>query len=214
MNKTIVFLSASGDPAALGDWLRSDFGPELAPHCAELTLNLVLPGEHRSRWDAALEIKAPDDTVFRALNDTALRSRVSHMAAYTTTELVGKDDGLVRGRPTPGIKLVAAWTGRSDVAPTERRRHWDEHVPLANRIHVGVRRYVRNWVESLALAPTPHPPAYQGIATQQFDSLQDLQERSFDKPESVPVIQNDVADFLDQVDVLITTEHCFPTQGK
>lgn len=112
-----------------------------------------------------------------------------------------------RARPTPGIKLVAAWIGRDDVAREDLRRHWDEHVPLANRIHIGVRRYVRNWVTALASAPTPFPPPYQGFAFQYFDSQADLIERSFDRPESVQIIADDVADFISSHEVLLTTEY-------
>ena len=104
------------------------------------------------------------------------------------------------------------WIGRSELTPAEQRRHWDEHVPLANRIHVGCTRYVRNWVEAPTANHGAAAPPYQGIAMQHFLTEQDLRERSFDSPTSVQVIKDDVAEFIAEHLVLQTIEY-FPSRA-
>lgn len=131
------------------------------------------------------------------------------MVSYRVTELVEKDELRTAGAPTPAVKLIAAWQARTDIARTEARRHWDEHVPLANRIHIGCVRYVRNWVDALAMSSSACPRPYQGIAFQYFRTREDLEQRSFDTPQSVHVIQNDVAEFIASFDVLIASEYIF-----
>lgn len=205
--KFMTFLAATQDPSAFGDWVLRQFGPMLAAQAQGCVVNLVVPGESTPVWDAVLELWSDSDDVLALLDTPELRMRAARSVTYAVTELPGKDSAARRGQPTSGIKLIAAWTGRDDVAPTEIRRHWDEHVPLANRIHIGCERYVRNWVTALAIAPSPYPPAYRGVAFQYFASQQDLVERSFDKPESVQVINDDVADFLASCDVLLATEY-------
>ena len=134
----------------------------------------------------------------------AAHAHVEQSAWYAVTELVGKDVGPPRSWPTAGIKWIVPWIGRSDVPPAERRRHWDEHVELANRVHVGVSRYVRNWVDSPLSAGAP---PYQGIAMQHFPSEADARERLFDSPASVRLITGDVAKFIADHLVLPSAEY-------
>jgi hypothetical protein len=209
--KFISFLAAGQDAGqdapAFCNWVLHEFAPALAPQVRGLVVNCVLPAASAPVWDIVIETWCDPEPELSMLDTPELRARAARSVTFAVDELVGKDNGFARGQPTIGVKLIAPWTGRDDVSRTEIRRHWDEHVPLANRIHIGCERYVRNWVTSLVMAPTPYPPAYQGIAFQYFASQQDLVERSFDKPESVQVITDDVADFLASCDVLVTREY-------
>lgn len=209
----MIFLGARGEADAFGDFVLGRFAADVAARGRRCVVDCVLPGHTADLWDAVVEVPAESGEVADWLEAPALRERAARVAVYAVSESIGKDDGLARGRPTPGVKVIVPWVGRDDVARSEQRRHWDEHVPLANRIHVGVRRYERNWVDALVLAPTPEPPAYQGVACQQFDSFDDLEKRSFDRPESVRVIQDDVADFIARFWVLLATEHVLDAKG-
>lgn len=205
--KIITFLSATEDAEEFGQWMLATFAPSLASRTNGCCVNRVMPGGPAPEWDVVLETWSDSDDLLSLLDSPELRRRASRIASYKTLEIVEKDEGVQRAGPTPGIKLIAAWVGRNDVARDELRRHWDEHVPLANRIHIGVQRYVRNWVEAVAAATMPFPPAYQGVAFQYYASHQDLIDRSFDKPESVQIIADDVADFISHHAVFLTTEY-------
>lgn len=203
--KHIVFLEADGPVPALHERQLERWARGTPPGCDALTVNAVLPGDAPAPWDAVVELWTSSATLAPALLDE-LRAGSARWAAYRVTEMVEKEVGTSPGWPTPGIKMIVPWFGRPDVTRAEQRRHWDEHVPLANRIHVGVSRYVRNWVE--ARLPSDAPD-YGGIAMQSFPTLADLQERLFDAPASVQVILDDVAEFIaDHVALTVAEYGC------
>lgn len=86
--------------------------------------------------------------------------------------------------------LVRHW----DLAPGDIRRGWDEHVPLALRIHRGMTSYTRNWV----VDPLPHSADFFGFAMLRFASARSLEEEYFIHPEeeSRAAIIADVARFV------------------
>jgi len=201
--KHIVFLQARGAAAALHDSLLTSFAPH-ADRGSVVAVNIVQDNGAPTPWDAVLEIwsEEPDTRLWVG---KGIDRHVSRSVAYLVSEFVEKDIGPDRRWPTEGPKLIVPWVGRADLTPAERRRHWDEHVPLANRIHVGCTRYVRNWVEAPIDGDTA--PPYQGIAMQHFPTVRDLQERSFDSPASVQAIHEDVAEFIAEHVVLQTVEY-------
>jgi uncharacterized protein (TIGR02118 family) len=155
-------------------------------------------------WHVVIEAWTDASTLHEVLQATVPPRLVARRATYRVEELVEKDTGPAAGWPVAGVRLLVPWTRRRDVSPSECRRHWDEHVVLANRIHVGVTRYVRNWVEAV---DGDDAPAYQGIASQHYPSERDLRERAFDAPASVQVINDDVAEFIAEPVVLQVTEY-------
>jgi hypothetical protein len=203
--KHIIFAKALGSRTELQQWLLRWFGSGPLTGASAVAVNLV--ADSSAPWDAVTELWRHDEAELQAGFEAELARRCSQLAEYAVTELVGKDLGPDRGWPTLGIKTVVPWIGRSDVSVDERRRHWDEHMPLANRVHVGVTRYVRNWVEAPASRAVSAAPDYQGIATQHFLTQQDLETRMFDSPASVQVIADDVADFVAEHVFLVTTEY-------
>lgn len=198
--KQIIFLQSQGPVETLHERLLQHFAAGGRSIGANVSVNLV--ADAAAPWHAVLEVWHGTRNA-AGLSLSALDDVIAKRATYRVTELVEKDTGVEPGWPTAGVRLIVPWIGRHDVSPTELRRHWDEHVPLANRIHVGVSRYVRNWVEGSDAGAPP----YQGIASQHFATVQDLLERSFDSPESVPVIMNDVADFIAEPVVLQVIEY-------
>ena len=200
--KHFIFLRASAAPGALQLRLLQRFGR--VPFA--VSVNLVQRGDIAPPWDIVIEAWVNAAELVASLDDDDLRPLVAARAIYRVEELVEKDQGPAEAWPVSGIRLIVPWTGRGDVTPAEQRRHWDEHVPLANRVHVGVTRYVRNWVEAVVGDAAGVPP-YQGIASQHYPSERDLHERSFDTPASVRVIHDDVAEFIAEPVVLRVTEY-------
>lgn len=141
------------------------------------------------------------DVLYRQFSEQAT------LASYLVEECVERDSpALATGTGPHGRKLVTCWRARADLTSAQARQRWDEHVPLARRIHVGCQRYVRNWVLALVRASGDFPPIYSGFAFQYFASARDLAERLFDSPESAGVIQHDVAAFIDTFEVQVCTD--------
>lgn len=204
--KFLSLIRARAIPAAeLCRWILDDFAPQLSRHGIRCAIS-VLSEPAPNIADVVLETWTADPGDIDHVHAPELLQR-AEIATYQIAESIEKDELQCSGSPTPAVKLIAAWEAREDVARTEVRRHWDEHVPLANRIHVGCERYVRNWVEALVFSSACYPRPYQGFAFQYFRTHRDLVERSFDKPESQAVIDADVGEFLSRFDVLLTTEY-------
>lgn len=201
--KHFVFLEARGSADALGRQALEAFATPPFP----AAVSVVLDGGAEESWHVVIEAWTDEHTLSTHLEAGGLPQVTSARAIYRVEELVEKDEGPGPGWPVEGVRLIVPWIGHSDVSPSERRRHWDEHVPLANRIHVGVTRYVRNWVEAAVGDDAVSAPPYQGIASQHYPSEHDLRERSFDLPASVQVIQDDVADFIAEHVVLRVVEY-------
>lgn len=199
--KHFVFLKALGPSRSLQSEALEAFGA--APF--EATVNLVQGDDDSVPWHVVIEAWTDERTLADFMS--RLLPLISARAVYRVTELVEKDEGPGAGWPVAGVRMIVPWIGRSDVGPVEQRRHWDEHVPLANRIHVGVTRYVRNWVEGTVGDDARSAPPYRGIASQHYPSERDLRERSFDSPASVQVIVDDVADFIAEHTVLQVVEY-------
>jgi hypothetical protein len=123
-----------------------------------------------------------------------LRSRVASSHAYLFTEIVDKDQQrFTVGERAPGVNLVSAITWGEGKNDAQGRQGWRHHGPLACRIHVGMTRYVQNYVEQTL---TPGAPPYNGVAILYFPTQQDLEQRLYDRPESAEVIGADVASFV------------------
>ncbi|TLX70632.1 hypothetical protein FAS41_27370 [Pseudomonas nicosulfuronedens] len=141
------------------------------------------------------------DVLYRQFADQAT------LASYLVEECVEKDSPTLPADTGPnGRKLVTCWRARADLTSAQTRQRWDEHVPLAKRIHVGCQRYERNWVQALVRASGDFPPIYAGFAFQYFASAQDLAERLFDTPENAGVIQRDVDAFIAAFEVQVCTD--------
>lgn len=204
--KHIIFVSAHTDQSTsrLEHQLLRETAPVLAERCLGYVVNLinVVPASH---WNAIIELWLHDDTPLASLNLARFFDGIGEYACYAVSEHIEKNELTCDGQPTPAIKQIATWVRRVDMSADEARRHWDEHVPLANRVHVGCVRYVRHWVQSMATSPTTQP--YQGIAFQYFLSANDLQNRMFDRPESVQLIVDDTKEFIERFEVFVCREY-------
>jgi hypothetical protein len=205
--KHIVFLKAAGPARVLRDSLLTRFASGPPPGCIASTVNLVSSGDPAPPWDAVVELWTRPASIGAPALAALPDAPGCRVAAYLVTEMIEKNAGPPKGWPTSGVKMIVPWIGRADVPPAEQRRHWDEHVPLANRVHIGVSRYVRNWVDS---AVSIDAPRYQGIATQHFPTEADLHDRLFDSPASVQLIVDDVTDFIAEHVALRVLEYSSP----
>lgn len=83
---------------------------------------------------------------------------VLHCYRITETEVLHKPDLLV-GKPTPGYKLLRGLFFHEDMPDSAVQRSWERHQHLAVKVHVGLARYVRHWVDEVLTADAPAIPA-------------------------------------------------------
>ena len=198
------------DRAAVRNWLREGFPAQFKDRIAHCTVTLAFEDNPDPSYDALIEGDGGSRPLFEDLRD-AFRERGAAITVYSVTQMVEK------APPAPrldAVKLVACIKQRPDLSKTETRRHWDEHVPLALRIHIGASRYVRNWVEDVVLSSGFSPVYYPGIATMSFHTAEDHRERQYDKPENVKVILDDVAEFMTGTDGFLGQETLIGWGGR
>ena len=226
MPKHRLFLAAPpGTPRdAFRARIRGEVAPALlraAPGLDALSVDLVDATPAVPPWQRPGEPVAPSEPPFDAVLDLwgpepALAAALAHAAAATpgaprasarVTERVEKNE-LPRpaGRAAPGVKFLSLMTFQEDLPPAVAQRLWAHHAKLALRVHIGMARYVRDWVEGLGPDPLP-VPRFHGIAELHFPSVQAMTEQWFDSEAGREAIVHDVGHFLSRATRLYTTEH-------
>jgi hypothetical protein len=105
---------------------------------------------------------------------------------------------------SPGIKYISLCSFHDDLPASAAKRSWKQHVPLAVKVHVGVSKYVRNWVEEpLSGDSTP----VNGVVEMHFATMDDLEQRWFDSDRGRDEIIQDVGHFLKGAQRMFTTEY-------
>ncbi len=225
MEKHRLFLAApvGADRAAFRARLLGEVGPALrmaAPGLAALSVDLVdatpavppwqRPGEAAAPvepdFDAAFDLWGAPDALDAALAFLDARTAGLARASARVAETVEKN-ALARpvGR-APGVKFLSLMTFKPDLSEPVAQRLWAHHAGLALRVHVGMDRYVRDWVR--ALAPDHLPvPRFHGIAELHFPSVEAMTTRWFDSEAGRDAIVHDVGHFLERATRLYTTEH-------
>ena len=226
MAKHRVFLAAP--PGLARDRFRRRILKEVAPavlaaapDLAAASACLVDATPATPPWQRPGEPAAPADPPFDAVLDlwgsgTALGAALACLAerlpdaprvSARVAETVEKD-ALPRPphRAAPGVKFLSLMTFQDDLPPAAAQRLWAHHASLALRVHVGMARYVRDWVEELSPAALPLP-RFHGIAELHFPSVQAMTERWFDSEAGRAAIVHDVGHFLARATRLYTTEH-------
>jgi uncharacterized protein (TIGR02118 family) len=95
----------------------------------------------------------------------------------------------------PGFSMVSPVFRAAALSHAEFDAHWrDRHAPLALKHHVGMWRYDQHAVTEVL---TPGAPAFDGIATLSFESVEDYEQRLFDSNEGRDIIMADTRRFLD-----------------
>jgi hypothetical protein len=105
-----------------------------------------------------------------------------------------------------GVKFLSLMTFHDDLPPAAARRLWTHHAALALRVHVGMARYVRDWVVAEPAGEIP-VPRFHGIAELHFPSAEAMTTRWFDSEAGRAAIAHDIGHFLLRATRLYTTEH-------
>jgi uncharacterized protein (TIGR02118 family) len=201
--KFLAFLRGTQADDAAARWrLACEARETVAAAQLRAVINEVTVTEPETAWDLVLELWADSPQVVEALNLRALVPG-GGWALVQVDELVEKDMWSGGAPPPQAVKQIAAWWRQPQLKREEARRHWDEHVPLANRVHVGAGRYVRHW---LASRPLDGELPYDGVAMQTFASQHDFKERLFDGPQGEAQVRADVQEFIAGFHVLLVRE--------
>jgi hypothetical protein len=158
-------------------------------------------------FDAVIDLWGPGTALAAAGAALAARLPDAPRIAVRVTETVEKDD---LPRPAharaPGVKFLSLMTFHADLPAEAAQRLWSHHAKLALAVHVGMARYVRDWVEEATPAAGP-VPRFHGIAELHFPSVEAMTERWFDSEAGRAAIVHDVGHFLSRATRLYTTEH-------
>lgn len=203
--------------------MLAEVGPRLlaaAPGLTGLSLHLVDATPEVLPWQRPGESPAPTDgpafdvgvewRVGAAADAAPVVAVLRAVPAGTFTavrvaEVLEKDQEIRRrGRRTGGVKFLSLMRFHADLVPLGARRSWHIHAPLALKVHAGMSRYVRDWVEEVLVSGGP---GFHGIAELHFPSVETMMTRWFDSEEGRAAIIHDVAHFLEGSTRLYTTEH-------
>lgn len=151
--------------------------------------------------DMVLQLWAPElgtiETCLAPLRaELARHTRQCHAYAVTDTEVLNRQGPAPRATalvPTPGFKLLRGLYFHADLGPAAAQRLWAHHGALAQRVHVGLSRYARHWVDAVL---TPEAPAIHGLSDLHFPDAQALCERYFDSARGREEITHDVGHFI------------------
>ncbi len=192
-------------------WCLESLGPQLlarAPAIERLIVNLAVPtpsaqpyGSSESlqgdAFDVVLQIWVSDRAVLEAAlrplaEEFAARTRLQHVYQLTDTEVL-RAPGFADGTPTAGIKLMRGLYLFDDLPDAAAQRIWAHHSNLAVKVHVGLARYARHWVDAVL---TPHSPAIRGLSDLHFPSEEAMRDRYFDSPRGRDEIWHDIGHFI------------------
>jgi hypothetical protein len=221
-----LFLAAppGESPAAFRVRLLGEIGPAIlagAPALDALSIDLVdqtpasppwrRPGEPYvpsvPDFDGVIDLWGAGDTLDAGLAIAARLAQGCVSASARVIETVEKNE-LPRppGAQAPGVKFLSLMTFHDDLPDPVARRLWAHHARLALDVHVGMARYVRDWVVDLARGPSP-VPRFHGVAELHFPSAEAMMERWFVSDAGRAAIVHDVGHFLARATRLYTSEH-------
>jgi hypothetical protein len=159
--------------------------------------------EGAAQIPGTLKTTSASDAAREAWRTTCLAGlgdRAEHVHAYLVEEKV-------LYTPPPGtpvdIKFMALGRWMDHLTDEEGRCCWTEHARLVPRVHVGVNRYVQNWVTGVLPADTP---PVTGIAELHFPSVQSLGDDFYSSPQGQEEIRQDVSRFTKSATTLCVRE--------
>lgn len=227
MSKQRIFLAApAGEDRAAFRAAVLARAADLAPGLDALSVCLVDATPAVPPWQRPGEPAAPADPPFDAVvdgwgDDAALAAAEAALAAAfpraaravaRVEETVEKNELPRPAGRAPGVKFLSLMCFQEDLPPAVARRLWSHHAGLALRVHIGMARYVRDWVTALTDGPLP-VPRFQGVAELHFPTEQAMREQWFDSEAGRQAIVHDVGHFLSRASRLYTTEHVFKPAG-
>ncbi len=176
-------------------------------------------GTHRPAYDVGVELWFDDEgmhpivakpsvgSAASTLQQTwcttclaGIKGRAEHLHVYIVEEKVLY--GPLAGTPVD-IKFMALGRWMDHLTDEEGRHHWTEHAKLVPRVHVGVNRYVQNWVKGTL--PADAPPV-TGIAELHFPSVHALGNHFYSSAHGQAEIRQDVSRFTKSATTLCARE--------
>lgn len=152
-------------------------------------------------------------TVVEIWSDAPLAAEIAADAAFgppgvadvrTSQEVIGKPaPAIAPAGPVAGLSQISFIAALPGLDRAEVERHWSEHIPLANAIHVGMERYVQ---DRLSPAAAGHAPWF-GMAHLHFPDARALTEGLFRNDEDIATITADVAEFVAEHATMLAREH-------
>ncbi len=211
MQIMLQLCARTGTKENLKTWALNELGPRLIESeqsIQRLIVNLAVPAPANGPYgtDESLEgddfdvvlqlwFNQPEESqsVMQSLErDFLERADSWHGYRITDTEVINRTLP-TRDGPTPGLKLIRGLYLFDDLPDTAAKRMWSHHSALAVKVHVGLSRYARHWVDEVL---TVGSPAIRGLSDLHFPSEEALRERYFDSPRGREEIWHDIGHFI------------------
>ncbi|MDM0071550.1 hypothetical protein [Variovorax sp. J31P207] len=202
-----------GEGEGLATWYREVYAQQLlaqAPGLERFIVNVPTPvpaelqlyggaESARSRpYDVIAQMwfdsRGPFDAATASLEGELCRRSIDrHVYRMSETVALNKPE-LLPGNPAPGFKLMRGLFFHEDMPDAAVQRSWALHQNLAVKVHVGLARYVRHWVDEVI---TPEAPRIRGMSDLHFPDERSLVERYFDSDRGKEEILHDIGHFIE-----------------
>lgn len=192
MTKTIMLIAGQGSGADLEGWGRSLDDTALTGIEGLSISSAIEPGAYLGM----IEVWGESSAVLRS----AAAQPGWQVSIWRVRERIESRKFIEREGEVPGLRFVSPIWRREGLDRAQMRQGWNEHVPLALRIHVGCARYVRNWIE------TPGDGDPDGIAGLTYLTRDDYDQRRYAYPGANEEIAADVRRFAGQFEILLARE--------
>jgi len=126
-----------------------------------------------------------------------LRTRGAAFVSYRVTPMLEKDPRFAEAGSKgarPALTYVTPVSWRAGLSGAEARRHWDEPVSTALRVHASLTKYERNWVDEVVSWSEGASPV-GGYADFSFRTLEDWDQFFPDDAARLEIAQ-DIANFI------------------
>ena len=208
--KTVLLLREAGDLSALPNLIAARPWAAQAGRIA-VQVGMAAPVEAGGDpvpplYDAVVEIWS-DAPVADAIAADPLFIAIK-TDVRTSQEVVGKPgagpgSGAAPMGVTPGLSQLSFIRALDDLPRSEIERHWQEHIPLAKAIHVGMNRYVQDRLSPGGVDASP----WFGMAHLHFPDETALRDGLFRSADDIAVITADVAEFVADHATMLAVEH-------
>jgi hypothetical protein len=192
-------------------WCLHEWGPSLAQAASlqKVIVNLALTeiqllpyGQSESLQGEALDVvvqlwphlQCNVANLLQSLQQV-LQEKAAKMHIYqiSDTEVLNRQELDSSTVQVPGIKIMRGLFLYEDLPDTAAKRMWAHHSNLASKVHVGLSRYARHWVDQVI---TEYSPKIRGLSDLHFPDLESIQNRYFDSERGREEISHDIGHFI------------------
>lgn len=215
---TFAAAAEGQDVTAFQEWFLGDYAQEFARDAFGLVASVVRLSQDPPSGSAPRVVDAdgePSLLPYHAIMESwfvtaedfrraarraepRLRERGVRFVSYRTTPLLEKDPRFAEAGSDgarPGMTLITPVNWLPKIAREEARRHWDEHVSTALRVHVGLTKYERNWVDEVMSWSVGAKP-FDAYADFSFRTPQDFVNNFFPGSDDILEIGQDIENFI------------------